>query len=142
MAASGLTGSFSAGAIQPLEIGQPRLDDIDLGSNGLSFIFEVPVENPNPYPAQVDRITYDAYVDDEKVAEGNIPGGNTIPAKGSEEIRDRVNADMTESFAAGAGVFANTITGETSYLELDGKLHMDVGPGSVEVPFNQRSAIN
>jgi LEA14-like dessication related protein len=139
---TGITGQFASGVIQPLEVGEPSLEDIDIGAQGLIFVFKIPVENPNPYPANLDRISYKAYINGEKITEGSMQESTVIPAKGKRQIRDRVNADITGFAIGGVDVLSNKLKGEKSHLEIEGQLHFGSGPITLDVPFKKRSALN
>lgn len=141
MMAVGMTGQATGGTVQQLQVGQPRFDDIDI-ENGLVFEFTIPVENPNPFPAKVDRITYSAEIDGEEVAEGSIPKGEMIPAGGKEELTDRVQADLTESLSAGGSYVWDSIRNKETYLVVSGQVHVSAGPATFSIPFQTKRAIN
>lgn len=142
MMAAGITGEATAGAVEPLQVGNPSLEDIDLGTDGLSYEMAIPVENPNPFPAAVDKITYTTEIDGEEVGEGTIEKRNSIPPNSEAELTDTVQVDLTESLSAGIGSMIDSFTGETTYLVVDGEIHTTIGPVSTSTPFEEKTAIN
>lgn len=140
MMAAGITGQATGGAVEPLQVGSPNFDDLDW-NDGLVIEWSIPVENPNPFPATVDKITYSVYVDDEEVSEGTISKGETIPANGESDLTDRVRPDISESLSAGAGTMWNELTGETTYVKVKGDIHVSAGPTTFKVPFENREPL-
>ena len=139
---TGVQGKFTAGTIQPLEVGQPILDEIYIGTDGLTFVYEIPIDNPNPYSAHVDRITYNTHLGGKKLSEGGITGNTVIPANSRENITGKINLNLIDFLKAGGEVLKDIINDEKSYLELNGELHMDIASISVNLPFSRTIPIN
>lgn len=99
------------------------------------------MKNPNPFNAKVDRISYTVYVSDNQVTSGSTPKAITIPANSEREIKDRVEVDLGGALGAGVDALANGLTGETTYVRIDGNLHVDAGPATFSIPFSRRKPL-
>lgn len=142
MMANGITGQATAGIVEQLEVGQPKLENMGLSGDGLTFELNLPVSNPNSFPARVDSISYTATVNGEVMAEGSTSEKKIIPANGKSTIKDKIHIDLSESFTAGIGALTNSFKGKNTYMKVKGKIHMPVGPTTFDTPFEIRKQLN
>ncbi len=129
---------ISEGPVQQLEVGSPTIEDIR--SNGTIEV-AIPVSNPNSFDAKIDRISYTVYIDGSEVWSGDTQKVETVPANSETEITDSVQADLGGALDAGVGAIENSISGEETYLQLEGEVHVNIGPASFSVPFSQRKQL-
>jgi LEA14-like dessication related protein len=127
--------------VQPIEAQNITVTDIEQTEDSIAFNLNLTVENPNFFPARIDRITYTVYLADEKLGNGDIRG-KTLSGNSRADLIDRFEVNGSEAVDAGISSFAAYLTGETVYLRVEGDMHIGAAPLEVKVPFERRRPIN
>lgn len=131
----------TAGIIQPLEIGQPVMDEIKLREQKVQMVFEAPIHNPNPFPAHIETVKSDIYIEERKVSENNTFGGLQIPSKTTENVKFKASLNIVNSLKATPDILMDKIQNKETTVYLDNVLEVKIGSKKLSIPFNKKLSV-
>jgi LEA14-like dessication related protein len=135
MAASGIQ---EAPGVEPLRV---ETTSLKIASLEEGLVLDMVVHNPNSFSADLGRVTYDVHVAGEHVGSGEKNTYESIAGGSAASIESDINMDLSGSLGAVGGVIGDRLTGEKSYVHVEGDWHYKVGPASFSIPFEERSEI-
>lgn len=130
------TGLFSG----EFEIQQPdmrtgQLRDVEVYHNGIDFVHDAEVYNPNMFEAELERAIYEIKINGNTISRGVMDGSTVVPA---DSVRN-VATEHTLNFNAvpgGSQVFQKIVSGETP-VTVEGALEFDTDAGIVTETFTR-----
>lgn len=132
----GITGKLSLGLVKPLQVEEPILENVKFSAQGLDLVFTLPIHNPNPYPADIETVRGNIYINGNKVSHENEIEGRTIPAKKTRNITIRANADIQESIKAAPGALLNKLLGKHNSIRFEGFIETKIVSQNLKLPIN------
>ncbi len=114
----------------------PRLHFVDakvaaVDLDGTTVILDFTLENPNQLALRVARATSHLEVEKAKVADGELPGGLTLPARGTAPFAVTVRLRWSE-----VARFAEQVRRQTEVAyRVDGVIAVDTPIGPIDLPY-------
>ncbi len=94
------------------------------------------VHNPNIIPAVIDRITYNVYdKNGNLLAQGEIPRSYTVPSGTTITIQNDVSVGWIGAIHIIKNKIKSWLTGEKDIWTVEGKIYVDIGPMTFDIPF-------
>ncbi len=129
-AAIAATGCASLSALlEEPKVGLQALKVQDPTANGVTLVFLLLVENPNPIALGVDELAYDLEVSGRALTSGKLAGGARIPPKGEAVVEIPVPVKYSDLFTS----VLQLLKDQASPYRLKGAAR--VGP--FEIPFDR-----
>lgn len=114
-----------------------RVRTLHFDSKGLLAEAVLDIENPNPVPIRLDRVTYELTVENRPTATGQTTEPIEIPARGNTLTPVQLRAPYNSVLAAGAVLF---FMGELPYV-LTMTAHFETPIGTVKVPIRHEDKL-
>jgi len=114
-----------------------RVRTLHVDSKGLLAEVLINVENPNPFPIRMDKVTYDLSFENRPTATGETLQPLTIPARGNTLTTVQLRAPLQSVMAAGAVLL---FMGEVPYT-LTMTAHFNTPAGQVKVPIRHEDKL-
>lgn len=123
MNVNGITGMFYGPPVENVNVGEPIIAQ-KLDVDGWTVNTTVPVENPNTVPAELEKIKYKVFIDGNKVNSKTIKGFGEWEIKSNRTVKQKLTSDgdWLGSLMAGFSSFQNSIQGERTRIEIEGKV--------------------
>ena len=130
------TGLFSG----EFEIEQPdmrtaNLVDIEDYHNGVDFVHDAEVYNPNVFEVELERAIYEIKINGNTVSRGVTEGSTTIPADSLRNVATTHSLDFN-AVPGGSQVFDEIASGDTP-VTVEGALEFDTDAGVITETFTR-----
>jgi LEA14-like dessication related protein len=125
-------------AITPPEVHLSELAILRAGADRQDFRVGLRIDNPNPLPLPMERLSFDIRLAGQGVLTGRSTEPMTLPARGHETLRLEVSSDLVSSVRQ----LLALVQGPNDALpyELTGQLDLD-RPVRRTVPFRTRGEV-
>ena len=133
LAAACATAPKGAPRIEPPRVTLATIRAINVDANGVVAQGTIKVENPNPFPVRLQKVSYAMTFEGRPTATGETMAPLDVPAGGTATAPVTIRAPVRAALAAGAVLF---LMGELPY-QLDLTLDFWSPVGSISVPLTQ-----
>ncbi|MCR9142466.1 MAG: LEA type 2 family protein [bacterium] len=110
-----------------------NLEVANFGFSKVDLLVQVGIQNPNPSDVVVDRVVFDLYTGDNKVADGKHNENITVPA--GEQRSIKIEVATTPSQLGNTLLKALMSNGSVDY-RVDGTVYIDTVLGEIPYPIN------
>jgi len=130
------TGLFSG----EFEIQQPDMRTADLRNvesyhNGVDFVHDAEVYNPNLFEAELERAIYEIKINGNTISRGVTEGSTTIPADSVRNVATSHSLDFN-AVPGGTQVYQDIASGDTP-VTVEGALEFDTDAGMITETFTR-----